>query len=335
VRLFNHCLGAIAKLNSTLSRYRTGLMPLNVALMLGLTVCCGVLWSSAVDAVSNAQTPLTVSLDQIETNTGVPQNYVRVSGRAVAVMIYKREDDANVQSWFPLVDPEHARALLVRHTGRVERTAPRELTVTGMLRRLHSEARTRLRARDDQFDGIPVNTKVELAEGDSPGNPWRASVSAGLLSMLLACFCAVVFRSNIVFQRGGPLASARVDVPRNQPILVRATGRFAFDEQTAKRFVDVPALVSFELGRPVLMSRIDASEQFMGATVVRRAGIWRMLISQGTVKAGQFGFQFFGSSRRNAFRFSYLDQKDGKSRTCVIAADEPNHLLMAVASLTR
>ena len=335
MRFLDYGLGALAKVNSTLTRYWIGFLPLNVIMILGLTAYGVSLWDSAQDAIGNSHTPLPVSLEQIRTGSGITQNYVRVSGRAVSLMVYKVEDGSAPTSWFPLVDRENARVLLVRHPGRVDRASPQDTTVTGMLRRLHAEVRIRLRSRNDQIDGLPVETTYELDEDDGPGNPVRASAAAALVSLLLAGFYAVSLRRNIVFQRRGQFATPLARIPGPQPIPVRATGRFAFEGQMAKRFIDVPAVVTVDQGRPVLKARIDFSERIMGMTTGRHAGIWHMFVKPGTVQGGQFGFQFFGLSRRYAFRFRYVDPGDGKSRQCVIAADEPGHLLTAAASLTK
>lgn len=327
VRFFYHCLGATAKANSTLARYWVGLFRFDILLILALTGFCASLWESAVDAMRNSQTPLPVSLEQIRTNSGIIQNYVQVSGLAAPITVYE-----DTETWFPLVDVENKSVLLIRTSGIVEPGDAHLASFTGMLTRLHAEVRNRLAAKNNRIDGLPVETKYELAEGDRPGDPWRTAVAAGFMSFVLGCFCIVWFKRNIVFQRGGHFATPLANIPR-QPIPVRATGRFAFDAQTTKRFVDVPAILTFDQGRYVLMSRIDASERWMGTTINKRAGVWRMFVKQGTLKDGRFGFQFFGLSRRPAFKFCYLDSRGDKKCTGVIAADEPKYVVMSAASL--
>ena len=340
MRFVNHCLGAVAKVNATLWRYRVNLIPLNVLLIFILGLISAALWGSAIDAIRNSGTPLEISLEQIWTNREIVQNYVRVSGLAVPVAVYEYGTKGNNdtvarvdKSWFPLVDLENKHALLIQRAGSVQKGDPHVAVVTGMLRPVDDKVRGRLADNNNQIEGVPIETRYMLVEDDRPGDPGSTCFAAAVAFLSLGCIGIVSLKRNIVFQSSGRIVKPLAKLDPDLSLNVRATGRFVLDAKTAQRFVDVPAILAIVKGFPVLMSNIDASRRFMGMTTSERAGLWSMALKPGTVQNGEFGSLFFGFSRRPAFRFRYTDPMDGKHRSGIISADEPTSLEIATTVL--
>lgn len=338
MRPLYHCLGLIAKVNPALWRFRINFIPLNLLVIFGLGAVGVATWQSAIDAVRNARTPFEISLEQIRSNREIVQNYVRVNGVEIPVAVYQygsKDKDGSMtrvdKQWFPLLDSHKKYLLLIQRTGNLQSGQPHPTTITGMLRPMDSDIRARLAAANDQIEGIPVETRYMLVENEGPGELWISGLVSAFAFLSLLCIGIASLKRNAIFQAEARTPAPAQTIRSERSLRVGATGRFSLDGKITQRFVDVPAVLSGEQGFPLVMSKIDASRRFMGAVTSKRAGIWIMPLKPGTVRNVQFGFLYFGLSRRLAFRFSYEDQMDSRRRTGVLTADEPNSLGLAAA----
>ncbi|HKE84458.1 MAG TPA: hypothetical protein VKB50_11910 [Vicinamibacterales bacterium] len=339
MRIVNHVLGALAKTNSVLWRHRINFIPLNVALAILLAALGIASLESTVDALRNAEAPSKVSLEQIRANA-INQNYVSVSGVSVPEAVYEygnKGSDGKLtsvdRSWYPLVDAENQRVLLVQHVGPVGGGDAIVRNVEGMLRDLDTSLATKLAAERYEIDGFPVERRYMLVEGERPGSPWLYGIATAAIGGVLACGTIVTVKRNTIFQASGHQVSSFPDADLAEPARVSVTGDLALDEKTVRSFVEMPAMLVLKDGAPVIASNIDASRRFMGFTTTKRSGIWVIAIAAGTVSEGEFGHVFYGLTRRNAFRFSYTDSLDRKKRRAIIASDDPAMLDRAVAML--
>src|SRR4051812_5105196 len=66
----------------------------------------------------------------------------------------------------------------------------------------------------------------------------------------------LTLRKNVVFATGGLTALAG-GAGENQPVHVRATGRFVLDAKTNRTFNNMPAVLTISEGLPLLLSNID------------------------------------------------------------------------------
>jgi len=228
------------------------------------------------------------------------------------------------------VDAGSSRVILVKQTGNLTPGSAHEVTVTGMLRGMSFDPRHRVQDVGGRIQGLPVETRYELAAGERPGEPLAAVALGVLAGLLFVACCLVKFQRDAIFQGGGSFAAPLGGTPLH-PVLVRTTGRFSFDTKTARRFADIPAILTLENGRPVLQSKIDTSRRFMGISGGQQVGIWSIPVTPGSLAQGRFGFAYFGFARRYAFRFYYVDARDGKLRRAMVASDEPRDLVMAAA----
>jgi hypothetical protein len=334
MRLLNRLLGAAAKVNSTLARQRVNGISLQFAFVIGLAILAGVQWGNALDAIRNQQVPLAVSMDEIATDRAPAQNYVRISGLAIPAVVYRHESGSETEWWSPLVDPAAGRGILVHRRGDSIHLADVGTDgVTGMLRRLHAEARIRVARAGGSVGGVPIDLRFELADGERPPLPGPATALAIGASLICLVFLIPYLRRNVIFQRArwpvalpsGGLAGAQVGVT--------ASGLFVFDSKIAKRFIEVPAVVAMDNGGTSVTSRINYSYRFMYTPTARYDGLWTLPAVRGSVTDGSFGFLFFGLSRRYAYRFKYSDPA-GKRRVAVIASEYPQAVAAAAALLT-
>lgn len=329
MRTIYQCLGALAKADARLARFRINFVPGNWIVLGFLAYGVYYFVAGAVDAVTNAPTPAAISLAQVDAAGAGTQRYVSVSGEIFPKVIYRHEDGSTTEWWSVLADRESGSAILVKRSGNIGTAPAHGLSVTGMLRTLNSAARQRLTDDGAGMEGVRVNLQYELVADERPGNPQAAVALAGVSSLVLLAWLTVMLRRDEVFRAGGNFAAPLAVVVR-PPVPVRVTGQYHFGK-TARRFTDMPAILTLENGRALAQSRIDTSGRFMGVSTGHRVGIWSIPIQPGTVARGRFGFSYFGWSRRYAYQFSYADAIDGALRRATIAADEPQTLMMAVA----
>lgn len=340
MRILHHCLGAIAKTNLALWRYRVNFVPLNV-IALGVLAFVGFQsFTATIDALANSGAPPEVSLAEIRL-ASMSQHYVRVAGMAIPEAVFEFGDkDSNgtiknpERVWFLLMDEASGRVLLVQHRGRVQGTAATNTTLVGTLRPLDPEVKRSMAATGFQLQGHPVESTYMLVEGETPGS---ASFYAVVNLLILACLGAaaiVIIKRHVIFEPSGSVPAAAATPEPAAFVRVSATGRFTLDGKTRQRFVDMPAVMNLHEGAPVIASNIDASKRFMGVTTSKRAGVWTIAVRAGSVTGGEYGHLYFGTSRRLAFRFTYTDAADGTQMTAVVTADEAATLQEAVRMLT-
>src|SRR5215468_6430592 len=110
---FYYVLGAVAKMNAALWRYRINFLPLNV-LAIGIMLLVGFgTTTDAIESMHNASTPVAVSVAQIHADPQPPQNYISVKGEDFPVALFEygtKSDSGKITSvetsWTPLVDRE-------------------------------------------------------------------------------------------------------------------------------------------------------------------------------------------------------------------------------------
>src|SRR5206468_2819923 len=113
-----YVLGAVAKMNASMWRYRINFLPINV-LVVGLLVYGGVAsLTSAIESMHNASSPLSVSVGQIHDDASRVQNYVAVTGLDVPIAVYQYESTSAggevrtiERSWAPVLDRDNPRIL--------------------------------------------------------------------------------------------------------------------------------------------------------------------------------------------------------------------------------
>lgn len=340
---FYYVLGVVAKMNAALYRHRINFLPLNV-LAIGIMVFVG--FGTATDTVEsmhNASTPVAVSLAQIHVDPQLAQNYIAVNGEDFPVALYEygsKSDKGDITSvetsWTPLVDRQSQRILLVQRPGKVKGGEPHDTTITGMLRELNTDLRSRLAARHDTIQGLPVETRYMLVAGAVPANSTTSALITVILFAIVALFVIAIANRNTIFHTTD-LGSPLFKVKTAESLIVKTTGTFAFDQSgtiVEKRFVGVPAMLAHrENGEPALFSNIDASNRFMGFTTSERSGLWCLAIDAGSVQDTEAGYFYWGTARRPGVRFSYTTGR-GAKRRALIAADDASTLSAALALLT-
>src|SRR5262245_1101158 len=191
-----YVLGAVAKMNARMWRYRINFMPINVLLIGGLAFGGFTTATNAIESLHNAKTPISVSVPQIHVAPRLAQNYVSVSGLDFPIALYEfgnKSDNGEMttvdKSWTPLLDSVTGRVLLVQRQGKMSGGEPRQATVTGMLRELETDIRGRLAARHDTIQGLPVEyeSRYMLIAGEHPAD----SMSSALISVLLFAVVAL------------------------------------------------------------------------------------------------------------------------------------------------
>ncbi|HKW10328.1 MAG TPA: hypothetical protein VJO33_08105 [Gemmatimonadaceae bacterium] len=338
-----YVLGVVAKMNSSMWRYRINFLPINM-LAIGLMLFAGLgTLTDALESMHNASAPMSVSVAQIHDNASVAQNYVTVTGLDIPNAVFEYGDKGTSgrittvqKSWSPLLDRESHRILLVQRPGKLSGGKPHEGTITGMLRGLSTDIRNSLATHNDTIEGIPVETRYMLVAGERPAGSIGSAVFTVLLFGVAALFLFSWIARDTIFQRvslGTPLTRVRSE----PPIKVGTTATFALNQSgksVEKRFVDMPSVLAYDdNGNPALFSNIDASSKFMGVTTSKQAGIWSVAIDAGSVRDPQVGFLYWGTKRRPALRFGYT--ADGRvKRRAVITAESLQVLDSAVALLT-
>jgi hypothetical protein len=335
----NHLLGAVAKINLALWRYRVNFVPMNVALLIGLAAIGIASTNSVLDGMRNSEAPAPLTIDQVGANA-VTQNYVTISGVAVPEAVYeygKKGSDGNLKSvsksWFPLVDPQNRRAVLVQHAGKLESGQPRQASITGMLRDIDASLRDNLARENFTIDGFAVDPRYMLVEGDDPGNPWLHVAIVALVIVLLAAAAIAVASRHTIFRAAGGAFRAPEHIDASQPSHVRASGLFALTDKVSQRFVDIPAVLGLHDRGPFIAANIDASSRFMGVKTRERSGTWVISVKPGSVSNEEFGYMFFGLSRRPACRFAYVSAADAKPQTAIVAANDERAVHQAIALL--
>ncbi|HZI40875.1 MAG TPA: hypothetical protein VFD67_04210 [Gemmatimonadaceae bacterium] len=338
-----YILGVVAKMNAAMWRFRINFVPINVLLIAGLGLWGFAELNSAIEGTHNERTPINVSIAQIHDDASIAQSYVAVTGYNIPVALYEYGDKSSSgeitrveRSWSPLVDTANHRVLLVQHSGKTPGGHAEEATVTGMLRELAGDIRTKLATHHDSIQGVPVETRYMLVAGEEPADSMTSAITAAAVLAVVALFIIATFKRNTIFQHA-ELGSPVSKVKSAEPLKVGATGTFSLEQQGGvleKRFVGMPAVLGrLDNGNPALFSNIDASSRFMGVTTSKAAGIWILAIQAGSVKKPQVGFLYWGSTRRPALRFSY-SSAPGVTRQALISADDMQMLDTAVALLT-
>jgi hypothetical protein len=324
-------LGAVARMNAGMWRFRINFVPINIVVVGAIGAFGLTSFKAALDGVRNGSTPARVTLGQIRDQAEIVKNFVTVAGVEVPIAIYEygtRGPGGQImivdKSWSPLVDRESERILLVERKGRLHGGDPREVTLTGMLRPLDSGVRESLAQDNDTIQGLPVETRYMLVAEARPGNSTTHAILSVILFGIACLFAIATAMRDTIFQPTGPIFS-ETTVAGAEPMQVCGTGTFALDqsgESIRQRFVSMPAvLAQLDSGHAALFANVDASSRFMGITTSRRAGVWSLPIEAGSVREAQIGFQYWGTSRRSAIRFAYTDTIDQIQRKAIIAVD--------------
>ena len=204
-------------------------------------------------------------------------------------------------------------------------TGPEEVTVTGMLRPLNGPLEKKLREDGYKYDGIPVEQRYMLVEGEAPGSFGGAVALIVTSGVLLAMFGFAVVRRNVIFIPAALTHETAMDTA--PPSTVFVSGTLVLDK-TSRHFAHMPAGIgSLPSGDLAIVSNIDASSRFMGFTTADRAGLWLMAIQRGTVTDTQLGHVFWGFNKFRAVRFRYASVRTGRPERAVVAAASGNPAL--------
>ena len=321
-------LGVIAAMNSRMFLIRVNFIPVNVAVFVLLAFGAVEGFDQFNDALNNSATPKTQSLGTLlTTNDGPDQRYVSVRGLLFtgARLEYGTKDNNGGLSsvsnaWAPLVDSASKRALMVELAPTHARHDDTEaIAVTGMLRPMNTVLRAELEKEGFTFDGVPVDQRFVLMEGEAPSSfGWSLVLGVGCTSLLLMFGFATIKR-NVIFL---PDTSSERPVPAQaeKPAFF-VSGKLHLDEKNRQRFVNVPAAIgTLESGELAIVSNIDASSTFMGMKTSDRAGMWMLAMRPGSMTEMQPGYIYSGTKKFRAVRFRYVSSMDGATERAVLSA---------------
>ena len=336
-------MGMVALLNQRLSRTRINLIPLNWAAMIGLGILIGAAVNELHDASANGATPRPVSVATLLAQPSMDKNYVAVQGLLVPDAGFDEKEDGGStveHTWVPMVDVQGKQAFLVERASAGGGGQPAQTIVTGMLRPIDSELRTKAQEGGGNIDGVPLSLDYMLVEGQHPGSAVLWGSVAALASLLLALFVITFLTKYVVFQKV-PLAPGRrmegADVDPDQGANVRVTGSFLLDGQNAQRFLDVPAgYGALETGEIAFVSNIDASKRFMGMTTSSRRGLWTVILQNGSARVLDHGLLYSGFSVRPALRLDYREAATGKPGQAILSfgtEGERTHVLRMIEAV--
>jgi len=324
--LLYRMMGLVALLNQRLSRTRVNLVPLNWAAMGGLGALLAVTSAGWQDAHANGQAPRPVSVGQVLAHSGMDKNFVAVQGLLVPGEGFDEKKDGTVEHvWVPMVDVPGHRAFLVERAGGGIGGQDAQATVTGMLRPMDDKLKSKIQEEGGNIEGVPLDTDYMLVEGQKPGSAALWGLGAALSALLLALFVITFLTKYVVFQKVDRAPGLRPgadgsDVDPAQGADVRVTGAFLLDGKTSQRFLDVPSgYGTLETGETIFASNIDASNRFMGITTAKRAGVWSMVLQNGSARVGDHGLLYAGMAVRPALRLSYVEAATGKPAQAVLS----------------
>ncbi len=230
-----------------------------------------------------------------------------------------------------MIDRATRRARLVKQTGSiVNRGNVEETTVTGMIVPIDGDLRSELVRVGGRIEDLPFDLDYVLEIGRTPGDLATWSVTAiGSAIALLALFVTWQ-RRYVVFRAGGTASAGQ---PGDGQIDLRASGRFTLDGKKQKRFLGMPAALTYSRdGLPVLVSHVDASSRFMGIKTGDRAGAWIIALPGDAAAAIEHGHQYAGMGRRPGLRIHHADAK-GKATATVLSCGDERQCAAVVAAL--
>ena len=319
-------MGIVALLNQRLSRTRINLIPLNWAAMVGLGILLVTALGEWQDAHANGAAPRPVSVATVLAQPSTAQNYVAVQGLLVPDSGFeeKKDGDSTAEhTWVPMVDVPGRRAFLVERAGTGLGGQPAPATVTGMLRPMDEELKTKAQEDGGTIEGVPLDLDTMLVEGEHPGSALGWGLLAALAAALLALFVITFLQKYVVFQKVPPAPGSlreTSDIDPDQGANVRVTGNFLLDGQNAQRFLDVPAgYGALETGEVVFVSNIDASSRFMGFTTSSRKGLWTVILQNGSARIADHGLLYSGFAVRPALRVDYREAATGQPGQAILS----------------
>lgn len=297
-----HLMGMIALLNQRISRTRINFVPLNWAVMVGLGALLVTALGEWQDAHANGATPRPVSVSTVLAHNGMDKNYVAVQGLLVPDSGFEEKVNGTVEhTWIPMVDVQGHKAFLVERASTGLNGEPAPATVTGMLRPMDDELKSKAQEGGGTIEGVPLDLDYMLVEGERPGSALGWGLTAALSAALLALFVITFLQKYVVYQKV-PFAPGRLgasDIDPEQGANVRVTGNFLLDGQKGQRFLDVPSgYGSLETGEVVFASNIDASNKFMGFTTSSRKGLWTIIFQHGSARVMDHGRLYSGFAAR-------------------------------------
>ncbi len=160
-----------------------------------------------------------------------------------------------------------------------------------------------------------INTAMEAS---SKGNMTDAAgylLVAVLVSPWVFLGALVMCTQYIVFRKERQITLQDVETTADtgeEGMALRITGKFVLDGRHERRFLCIPsALVRTEEGELLGLANADASTEFMGIRVARRAGIWQLQFRPWALHKLELGKQFYGPACLPAVRFDYIEGHDG------------------------
>lgn len=89
---------------------------------------------------------------------------------------------------------------------------------------------------------------------------------------------------------------------------LRVSGEFSLDGRDARRFVEVPAAYLDGFSDLIFDAHLDASTTFYGIRLVRREGLWRLLIPRRDLDKPELGTLYYSRPPRPAARLTYATE---------------------------
>ena len=332
-------MGLAASLGERLSHVRVNFVPLNVPLMLGLGSLALTAGTEAREALVNLGTPRHASVGDVVAHRDMERNYVAVHGILVPGTGFEEREAGEVRhSYVPLVDAEGRQGLLVEVEGEIGDEPPRAGVHTGMLRPMEHALWVHLKEEGGAIDGVPMDTSYVLHIGARPGDA-RLFVALTAASGLALLLLAVTWLKRYVVYRRDASASAielQEAASLAEGIAVGATGLFRLDDRTARRFLDVPSVLTrAETGELVISAHVDASEKFMGEKVADRKGVWVIASPASGLHGGVRGWLYRGLGRRPALRLRMAGEAGARESEAILTFATPAARSSAIAALNR
>ena len=99
------------------------------------------------------------------------------------------------------------------------------------------------------------------------------------------------------------------------------SGTLTFDGKTRRFFTNMPgAITRTDTGNVVFASLIETSSTVWGLKRVEHSGLWLLSIQPGSITDVQPGELFWGTQKRRAVRFRFVNGITGKPDRAVLAS---------------
>jgi hypothetical protein len=320
-------LGLMARWTEKLSRTRGNGIPMNWVVLIVVAILTTAAAFELADALRNRGSAKHVTVGQIIESQGMLRTHVTVSGELLSDDRLNSRPDSDTYC-YAVVDGGKAIWVVANNTS-ADRAALGTGHVTGMMRRIDDEVKTRLDAGPALIGNVRVDERYVLMANQSPDNPipWLVGVALGVpIALTMA---VSILQRYVIFR---PVAANSPISPTHPPPATTenaeakprmlASGVFTFNQnpKVRSRFLGIPAvLADMASGDQGLVSNIDASVRFMNTVTKKRTGLWTIVMKSGTISDVQDGQQYIGFKPAPAIRIGYIDGTTGVESKAVIS----------------